>query len=87
MYDLPFGGMVIDTPGMKEFGVVGVEKGELSGYFPEMRQRLNNCQFNNCLHINEPGCAIKEAVINGEIDEDRFVSYYNILESLGGKEW
>ena len=83
MYDLPFGGRIIDTPGMKEFGVVGVEKQELSGYFPEMRKRLRNCQFNNCLHINEPGCAIKEAVRNGEIDEDRFVSYYNILESLG----
>ena len=87
MYDLPFGGKIIDTPGMKEFGVVGVEKAELSGYFPEMRKRLSGCQFNNCLHINEPGCAIKEAVINGEIDEDRYVSYYNILESLDGKKW
>jgi ribosome biogenesis GTPase / thiamine phosphate phosphatase len=47
-----------------------------------MRQRLNDCQFNNCLHINEPGCAIKQAVIDGEIDEDRYVSYYNILESI-----
>ncbi len=82
MYDLPYGGRIIDTPGMKEFGLIGVEKAELSGYFPEMRQRLNECQFNNCLHINEPGCAVKEAVINGEIDEDRYVSYYNILESL-----
>jgi len=52
-----------------------------------MRQRLNECQFNNCLHVNEPGCAIKEAVINGEIDEDRYVSYYNILESLDEKNW
>jgi ribosome biogenesis GTPase len=82
MYDLPFGGRIIDTPGMKEFGLVDVERGELSGYFPEMRQRLHQCQFNNCLHINEPGCAIKDAVINGEIDEDRYVSYYNILESI-----
>ena len=87
MYDLAYGGRIIDTPGMKEFGIIGVEKGELSGYFPEMRQRLNECQFNNCLHINEPGCAIKEAVINGEIDEDRYVSYYNILESLDEKNW
>ncbi|MGZ3853031.1 MAG: ribosome small subunit-dependent GTPase A [Flavisolibacter sp.] len=82
MYELPFGGMIIDTPGMKEFGLVGVERAELSGYFPEMRQRLNECQFNNCLHINEPGCAIKQAVIDGEIDEDRYVSYYNMLESI-----
>jgi ribosome biogenesis GTPase len=82
MHDLPGDGRIIDTPGMREFGIVNVEKEELSGYFPEMRQRLNNCQFNNCKHINEPGCAIKQAVIDGEIDEDRYVSYYNILESL-----
>jgi ribosome biogenesis GTPase / thiamine phosphate phosphatase len=87
MYDLPIGGKIIDTPGMREFGLVDVEKQELSGYFPEMRTRLNDCQFNNCLHINEPGCAIKDAVINGEIHEDRYVSYYNILESLQEKSW
>lgn len=87
MYDLPSGGCIIDTPGMREFGLVDVEKEELSGYFPEMRLRLNDCQFNNCQHINEPECAIKEAVINGEIDEDRYVSYVNILESLKEKQW
>jgi ribosome biogenesis GTPase / thiamine phosphate phosphatase len=86
MYDLPFGGKIIDTPGMKEFGLVDVEKAELSGYFPEMRERLQQCQFNNCLHVNEPGCAIKDAVIAGEIDEDRYVSYYNMLESIE-KKW
>ncbi len=84
MFDLPFGGKIIDTPGMKEFGLVDVERQELSGYFPEMRERLNDCQFNNCLHINEPGCAVKQAVIDGEIDEDRYVSYFNILESITG---
>lgn len=87
MYDLPFGGTIIDTPGMKEFGLVDVERPELSGYFPEMRERLNDCQFNNCLHINEPGCAIKQAVIDSEIDEDRYVSYYNILESIEVNKW
>ncbi len=87
MYELSFGGKIIDTPGMKEFGLVGIEKAELSGYFPEMRKRLNDCQFNNCLHINEPGCAVKQAVIDGEIDEDRYVSYYNILESLNEQKW
>lgn len=87
MFDLPFGGKIIDTPGMREFGLVNLERNELSGYFPEMRQRLNNCQFNNCLHTNEPGCAIKNAVINGEIDEDRYVSYYNILESIKETTW
>ncbi|HET7898274.1 MAG TPA: ribosome small subunit-dependent GTPase A [Flavisolibacter sp.] len=87
MYDLPAGGQIIDTPGMREFGLVDVEKEELSGYFPEMRQRLNNCQFNNCQHINEPDCAIKEAVLEGEIDEDRYVNYVNILESLKTEKW
>jgi ribosome biogenesis GTPase / thiamine phosphate phosphatase len=82
MYELAFGGKIIDTPGMKEFGLVDIERQELSGYFPEMRERLNDCQFNNCLHINEPGCAIKQAVIDGEIDEDRYVNYVNILESI-----
>lgn len=87
MYDLPMNGKIIDTPGMREFGIVHVEKEELSGYFPEMRQRLNNCQFNNCQHINEPGCAIKQAVVDGQIDEDRYVSYYNILASLTEPKW
>ena len=82
MYDLPFGGRIIDTPGMREFGLVDLEKQELSHYFPEMRNRLNGCQFNNCLHYNEPGCAIKEAVNSGEIHEDRYVSYLGILDSL-----
>ncbi|HVE61898.1 MAG TPA: ribosome small subunit-dependent GTPase A [Chitinophagaceae bacterium] len=83
MHDLPFGGAVIDTPGMKEFGLVDIEKAELSGYFPEMKKLLNDCQFNNCLHMNEPGCAIKIAVMNGEIHEERYVSYCSILESTG----
>lgn len=87
MYDIPGGGRIIDTPGMREFGVVGISKQELSHYFPEMRDRLNDCQFNNCLHINEPGCAIKEAVANGEITEDRYISYYSILETIEEKNY
>ena len=87
MFDLPFGGSVIDTPGMREFGLVDLSRQELSHYFPEMRERLVDCQFNNCLHINEPGCAIKEAVISGEINEDRYVSYVNILDSIEEKSY
>jgi ribosome biogenesis GTPase / thiamine phosphate phosphatase len=87
MFDLPSGGSVIDTPGMREFGLVDVTRQELSHYFPEMRERLVNCQFNNCLHINEPGCAIKDAVIDGEINEDRYVSYVNILDSIEQKNY
>jgi len=87
MFDLPFGGRIIDTPGMREFGLVDIEKQEVSHYFPEMRDRLNQCQFNNCLHFNEPGCAIKEAVVNGEIHEDRYVSYLGIMESIEQKSY
>lgn len=87
MYDLPFGGRIIDTPGMREFGLVGIEKQEVSHYFPEMRDRLNGCQYNNCLHVNEVDCAIKEAVRNGEISEDRYVSYVNIMESIEQKSY
>ena len=87
MYELVSGGKIIDTPGMKEFGLIGVERQELSGYFPEMRERLNDCQFNNCLHINEPGCAVKQAVVDGQIDEERYISYYNIVESIPEQTW
>ncbi len=87
MFDLPFGGKIIDTPGVKEFGIVDIPRQELSHYFPEMRDRLNDCQFNNCLHINEPGCAIKEAVEKDEISAERYVSYYNILESIDDKNY
>lgn len=87
MYDLPFGGRIIDTPGMREFGLVDISKQELSHYFPELRDRLNDCQFNNCLHVNEPGCAIKEAVMNGSVHEDRYVSYVNILDSIEEKSY
>jgi ribosome biogenesis GTPase len=87
MFELPGGGRIIDTPGMREFGLIGISKQEVSHYFPEMRDRLNDCQFNNCLHVNEPGCAIKNAVVEGEISEDRYVSYVNILDSIEEKSY
>lgn len=87
MFDLPGGGKIIDTPGMREFGIVHVSKQELSHYFPEMRVRINDCQFNNCLHMNEPGCAIKQAVIDEEIHEDRYISYCSILDSIEEKKY
>src|SRR6266540_2149963 len=73
MFDLPFGGRIIDTPGLREFGLTDISKQELSHYFPEMRERLKDCQFNNCIHINEPGCAIKKAVKEGEIAVERYI--------------
>lgn len=82
MFDLPFGGKIIDTPGIREFAINDMERSELSHYFPEMRAILNNCRFNNCLHIEEPGCAVKKAVEEGKIYMERYVSYYNILESI-----
>jgi len=85
MFDLPFGGKIIDTPGVKEFGLIDIEKEELSHYFPEMRKRLAECKFNNCLHINEPGCAVKKAVAEKEIDEERYISYMTIMDSIGEK--
>ena len=87
MFDLPEGGRIIDTPGMREFGLVDITRQELSHYFPEMRDRLNDCQFNNCLHVNEPGCAIKQAVVDEIITEDRYVSYVSILDSIGEKHY
>ena len=87
MYDLPSGGKIIDTPGLREFGLVDVSKQELSHYFPEMRSRINDCQFNNCLHINEPGCAVKKALENEEINVDRYISYCNILESVEERKY
>ncbi len=86
MFDLPSGGKIIDTPGMREFGLVDISKQELSHYFPEMRNLLQECQFNNCLHVNEPGCAIKDKV-DCSIHIQRYVSYLNILESIGEKSY
>lgn len=87
MFDLPFGGKVIDTPGLREFALMDITKPELSHYFPEMRALINDCQFNNCMHINEPGCAVKEAVNSGGIATDRYVSYLTILDTIKEKAW
>ncbi|WP_149694384.1 ribosome small subunit-dependent GTPase A [Chitinophaga sp. CF418] len=87
MYDLPVGGKLIDTPGVREFGIVDITKTELSHYFLEMLPYLTQCQFNNCLHINEPGCAVKAAVDAGDIDVNRYVSYATILESIQEEQY
>lgn len=88
MFDLPLlNARVIDTPGIREFGLVDISKQELSHYFPEMRARLNDCQFNNCLHVNEPGCAIKKALNEGKLSLDRYVSYCMMLDSIEEKNY
>lgn len=87
MFDLPEGGKIIDTPGIRELGLVDISKKELSHYFPEMSVLINDCQFNNCMHLNEPSCAVKSAVENGTIHMYRYISYCNILESINEKSY
>lgn len=78
MFELPQGGYIIDTPGIRELGVIDIEKEVLSHFFPEMRERMNQCRFNNCRHINEPGCAVLDALEEGEISQSRYDSYLSI---------
>ena len=82
MYPLPRNTFIIDSPGIKEFGLVGFEPYEISHFFPEMLPYLENCKFNNCLHLNEPGCAVKAGLEDGLINRDRYESYQRIVESL-----
>lgn len=78
MFDLSFGGYIIDTPGVKAFGLIDFEKADLSHYFLDMLRVIDNCQFSNCQHINEPKCAVKEAVASGEIVEFRYNNYLSM---------
>jgi len=81
MIDLPFGGQLIDTPGIRELGIVDIEPQELSHYYPEMRKLLNQCKFHNCRHINEPGCAVLAGLETGEIEPSRYESYISIYNN------
>ncbi len=78
------GGYIVDTPGLREVGLWGVEVENLDYYFPEFRPYLGQCRFNDCRHLDEPGCAVVEAVERGEISLRRYESYVNILFSEGG---
>lgn len=80
MYDLDFDAKIIDTPGIKGFGIVDMEKEEISGFFPEFFKLQDNCKFNNCLHKEEPNCAIKKALEEDKIAWSRYNSYLKILE-------
>lgn len=79
MHILSYGGFIIDTPGIKELGLVDMRKEEISNYFVEMRALRNECKFNNCLHLNEPKCAVLKAVGEGEIEPSRYNSYLSIM--------
>ncbi len=89
MHPLSFGGFIIDSPGIKEFGLIDYNKSEIGHYFVEIRERMNQCRFNNCTHNHEPGCAIKEAVEKGEISEIRYKNYLAILndDNLDIQSW
>lgn len=80
MYELASGGCVIDTPGLRGFGLVNLEKEEIARYFPEMLRAAEQCRFTPCTHTHEPGCAVKEAVENGEISAERYSSYLGMIE-------
>jgi ribosome biogenesis GTPase len=80
MHKMPFGGFVIDSPGIKGFGVVDMKKNEIYHFFPEIFRLSQNCRFYNCLHLDEPGCAVRDGVIKGTIDQLRYRSYVNILD-------
>jgi ribosome biogenesis GTPase len=80
MHPMPFGGYVIDTPGIRGFGVVDMERNEIYHFFREIFAESKNCRFHNCLHLDEPGCAVRKAVEEGKIDFLRYRSYLNIME-------
>ncbi len=81
MFELEENTYIIDTPGIKELGMIDMEDWEISHYFPEMRQYLGECKFNNCLHVNEPGCVVLDALGSGAIHESRYMSYLSMLEN------
>jgi ribosome biogenesis GTPase len=80
MFDLSFDAKIIDTPGIKGFGVVDIEREEVGDYFPEFFKLKQDCKFNNCIHLNEPKCAVKTALENDEVSYSRYKSYLQILE-------
>ncbi len=86
MHALPFGGHIIDTPGIRAFGTVDMQARELGDYFPEIRRYKNACKFNDCLHINEPGCAVLPRLETGEIAPERYLSYLDIMDEIQNNE-
>ena len=80
LHELDFGASIIDTPGIRGFGLVEIEKKEIGNYFPEFFKLKGECKFHNCIHLNEPNCEVKEAVIKDEIAESRYFSYLGMLE-------
>jgi ribosome biogenesis GTPase len=89
MFELSFGGFIIDTPGIKEFGLIQYKKEEVSHYFPEMLKLLPECKFNNCTHTHEPHCRVKQALEEGTIAPSRYQNYLDVIqnEDINLKDW
>lgn len=87
MFDLSFDARMIDTPGIKGFGVVEMEKEELGNYFPEFFKLKSECKFYNCLHLEEPKCAVKEALEDGRVAWSRYKSYLQIIEGEDAQQY
>ena len=83
MFPLKIGGYIVDTPGVRSFGVVDIKKEEVSHFFPEIFAKADECRFYNCTHLHEPGCAVLEAIKEDEISESRYLSYLSIIEESG----
>lgn len=86
MFEIDPETFIIDSPGIKELGLADIKKEEISHYFPEMRDLLNECRFHNCLHLDEPKCAVKDAVTNGDIAESRYISYLSMVEGRDNRK-
>jgi ribosome biogenesis GTPase len=84
MHELSFGGFIIDTPGIREFGLIDFDRNEVAERFPEFRRLMHDCKYSNCQHIHEPGCAVKEALEKGDISLSRYESYLKIYY---GSDW
>ena len=81
LYDLETGGVVADTPGVREVGLWGIDAKDITLYFPEMEKYFGQCKFRDCLHLTEPGCQIRQALQSGHIEQSRYDSYVALMES------
>ena len=85
IFDMPSGGMIFDTPGFTSFEVLDAEEDELQFLYPEMKEFIGKCKYDNCRHIKEPDCAVKQAVAEGKIHKSRYESYRNLFEEVKNK--
>jgi ribosome biogenesis GTPase len=85
MFEIAENTFLIDSPGIKELGLIDIEREEIHHFFPEMRSRFGQCKYYNCLHLNEPGCAVQEAVENDDISQTRYASYLSMMEDYDNR--